>query len=181
MTFLVLKELEKQSLKTLPAFFGKFYFHRYWRLTPPYMFVMMTYVPLFKYLGDGPMWPWGGVERDECEDTWWTNMLYINNVYEDKRLCMGWSWYLANDMQFFWVSPFIFLPLHWFGAKGLFMPFIVLLTQMSVTGRLSVDNNWGPNTVTGGKEYFRMYYIKPYHRIGPYVVGMVFGWILYKV
>lgn len=50
------------------------------RLTPPYMLVMMVYVPLFKYWGSGPMWPVNGIERNYCEDSWWTNLLYINNL-----------------------------------------------------------------------------------------------------
>ena len=185
LTFIVFKELEKQSLKTLPAFLGKFYFHRYWRVTPPYMLFLMTYVPLFKYLGDGPKWPYDGWDKDECEDTWWTNMLYINTIYKDREeeRCMRWTWYLSNDMQFYWVSPIIFLPMHWFGWKGLLMPFIVQLTQMVVTGSLSAANNWGPDLLSAdeNKDYTRMYYIKPWNRIGPYIVGMVFGWLLYKV
>lgn len=53
------------------------------RLTPPYMLLLMLYVPTVKYWADGPFWPQNGFEINECRDTWWRNMLYINNVYLD--------------------------------------------------------------------------------------------------
>ena len=32
--------------------------------------------------------------------------------------CMGVTWYMANDMQFYWVSPFIIYPI-WLATKYL--------------------------------------------------------------
>ena len=55
------------------------------RLTPPYMLFLMLYVPVNKYLNDGPFWPNEGTEYKECEDTWWTNLLYINNIVKSNR------------------------------------------------------------------------------------------------
>ena len=55
------------------------------RLTPPYMLFLMLYVPINKYLNDGPFWPNAGMEYKECEDTWWTNLLYINNLVKSNR------------------------------------------------------------------------------------------------
>ncbi|KAJ8316917.1 hypothetical protein KUTeg_004821 [Tegillarca granosa] len=80
MSFLVLKEMKKNNGK-LNWFM--YYFHRFWRLTPPNMLVMMVYVPLFPYFGTGPMWPQNGVEPDFCKDSWWTNLLYINNFLSE--------------------------------------------------------------------------------------------------
>ena len=48
------------------------------------MLFMLMYVPLFKHWSDGPMWPQGGLENKECEETWWTNLLYINNIVKSK-------------------------------------------------------------------------------------------------
>ncbi|KAJ8321301.1 hypothetical protein KUTeg_001159 [Tegillarca granosa] len=53
------------------------------RLTPPYMLVLMVYVPLFPYMSNGPVWPQNGVEKDFCAQSWWTNLLYINNFLYD--------------------------------------------------------------------------------------------------
>lgn len=175
------------------------------------MLLMFVYVPLFPYISDGPFWPQKGLEQGQCNKTWWYNMLYINNFFNEvsfnvdilseknaqfflfysyficlhilswhhdlqtvmyklarfnTRLfalycilhwltivicmngfitvylssyinvhvymkwqsvciktfqikylfsiqeCMAWTWYLANDMQFFILSPFIIIPLY---------------------------------------------------------------------
>jgi hypothetical protein len=35
---------------------------------------------LTKYFGDGPFYPKDGFEINYCKDTWWQNLLYINNL-----------------------------------------------------------------------------------------------------
>ena len=49
------------------------------RLTPMYMLVLGTYVTLFAYWGDGPQWPYEKGLDPNCNQYWWTNLLYINN------------------------------------------------------------------------------------------------------
>ena len=179
MTFLVMKELDRTNVRW-PSFLGKFYFHRYWRLTPPYMFFMMAYVPLFKYLGDGPFWKYtGGEGRSECEDNWYYNLLYINNFVDERNpgFCMAWSWYLANDMQFFWFSPIIFIPLYYLKNVGMLWPSILLLSNLIFVGVQSKTNGFSPG---GGSGWHEEYYTKPYCRIGAYIVGMMTGYVLYK-
>jgi hypothetical protein len=112
---------------------GKFAYgavlHRWCRLTPMYFFVLMVYIYLFPAMGDGPNW------REQvdgylpfCKRFWWTNILYVNNLYPcqwwhhdsswqwdswgngpnpscadgDAQLgCYVHTWYLSNDMQMF--------------------------------------------------------------------------------
>ena len=49
------------------------------RLTPALMLSLLVEVAFFKYFGDGPQWPYAGIEYDECKKSWWWNLLYINN------------------------------------------------------------------------------------------------------
>ncbi|KAK2548052.1 Nose resistant to fluoxetine protein 6 [Acropora cervicornis] len=85
---------------------------KYWwtnlLLTPSYMFTILFYSNLYAFLGEGPMW-FRNQNSTLCEKYWWTNLLYINNFYptslDDE--CLDWSWYLANDMQFYIISPLI--------------------------------------------------------------------------
>ncbi|CAC5425124.1 unnamed protein product [Mytilus coruscus] len=116
-------------------------------LTPPYMLVMMVYIALFPYLGSGPIWKKNGLENNYCKDTWWYNLLYIQNFRPITDQCFAWAWYLANDMQFYVISPILLLPLYFKNAM----------------------------------DYFNNYYIKPYTRMGPYLVGIYTGYILYKI
>ena len=50
------------------------------------MLFLMVYAPTFKYWADGPFWPQQGVEDNECEGTWWTNLLYVNNFVKTDKM-----------------------------------------------------------------------------------------------
>lgn len=57
------------------------------RLTPMYMIILMIYTCLTTYLGDGPMWPKQIESAQNCRESWWTNLLYVNNlVLVDKQV-----------------------------------------------------------------------------------------------
>ncbi|XP_069112030.1 nose resistant to fluoxetine protein 6-like isoform X2 [Argopecten irradians] len=162
-----------------------FYFHRFWRLTPPYMLMMMLDIVMFRYLGDGPNWSPEGLETNFCKDTWWTNLLYVNNFVKTDKPCFGWAWYLANDMQFYWISPVILVPLYFSKKIGSFIAFLFLLGTTITSGVVSkhfelpsTQYSTVPNPHAG--DYFDNYYIKPYCRMGPYIVGMMTGYILYR-
>nr|KAG5703831.1 hypothetical protein BaRGS_031465 [Batillaria attramentaria] len=151
-TFFVLSGLlvSYLSLKEMARSRGRlnwflFYFHRFWRLTPVYMMVLFLYVSVQPHLGRGPAWLAEFNDRDNCKTTWWTNLLYLNNFVKVDKLCMGHTWYLADDMQFYVISPLIFVPFY--------------LSQ---------------------RDYMADFYIKPYTRMAPYIVGMVAGYILYR-
>ncbi|XP_070194277.1 nose resistant to fluoxetine protein 6-like [Littorina saxatilis] len=181
-TYLILKEMDRRDGKVQ---WFLFYFHRFWRLTPPYAFVMMLYIPLFPYLASGPNWPQEGTELNYCRDTWWTNLLYVNNFVKVKEMCMAWSWYLSNDMQFYVISPLIFVPLFFWRRVGVVLACLWLLAAMVTAGVISKVNNFPPSigmsatNIAASPDYFLDFYIKPYCRVGPYVVGMLAGYALY--
>ncbi|KAL5012135.1 hypothetical protein ScPMuIL_010686 [Solemya velum] len=181
MSYLILKEMKKNSGKIN---WPMFYFHRFWRLTPPYMLVMMAYVPLFKHFSDGPLWPQDGIDI-HCKDNWWTNLLYINNIVHDDKMCIAWSWYLANDMQFYIVSPLMFVPLYYSGLLGGISCTLFMLANMISVGVISNVNHLPPTFVGGAQDtnnadFSSLYYFKPWCRIGPYVIGVLAGYLLYR-
>ena len=55
------------------------------------------------YTCSGPQCP--VVNPSQCVSYWWRNLLNINNLFPEKEMCAAWSWYLANDFQFFCLSP----------------------------------------------------------------------------
>jgi hypothetical protein len=99
--------------------------HRYTRLTPMYFFILMVYIYIFPILGNGPTWNETNGDNTFCKDFWWTNILYISNLYPcqlwnhhssnpkndwgndqcasgDGELgCYIQTWYLSNDFQMF--------------------------------------------------------------------------------
>ena len=52
------------------------------RLTPLMAYWIIFLLGIYKFLGAGPRWN-DVVEyaNDDCEAYWWTNLLYINNLY----------------------------------------------------------------------------------------------------
>lgn len=70
------------------------------RLTPMYMIILMIYTCLTTYIGDGPMWPKQIESAENCRESWWTNLLYVNNlVLVDKQVNTE-SWITNFKMTF---------------------------------------------------------------------------------
>ncbi|XP_056006926.1 nose resistant to fluoxetine protein 6-like [Ostrea edulis] len=182
LSYLKLKEMKKG--KGINWFM--FYFQRFWRLTPVYMMVMMISACLGRYLGDGPRWPKAGFEKDFCRNNWWRNLLYINNLFHNDDQCLKASWYLANDMQFYAISPLMLVPLHHYYPLGVGICVVSLLGSAVAPGVISYVLDLPPTPVGGGgsqqgmADYLTYYYIKPYCRMGPYIVGILVGSLLYK-
>ena len=84
------------------------YLHRYLRLTPALGILMCFSMILPLYMTSGPWAATKETLEGTCDKYWWYNILYINNFNVDTIPCVGHVWYLANDMQFFLLSP-IFL------------------------------------------------------------------------
>ena len=67
-----------------------------------------------------------------CREKGWLNFLYINNYVGGDELlaCMGETWYLAVDMQLFFITPLIVIPL--WRSKILGFIWLALLTVGSL-------------------------------------------------
>ena len=74
---------------------------------------------VYRHTDTGPLHMAEGVS-ESCARNPWTNLLYINNFFTgtpfipggetyasrpDDGQCLGQTWYLANDMQFFIIAP----------------------------------------------------------------------------
>ena len=173
-----------------------YYIHRYLRLTPVYAFILFFTWFMSMHLANGPHYKaeWeGGAAWQLCDKYWWTNLLYINNLHPWKfgEECIGWTWYLANDMQFFVISPLIIIPMYFLLPVGLAIAAALLLVSFITTAVLSGVYDFQANTFA----YFAYSYVaphnittssqdllygKPWHRIQPYLVGLVLGYLLYK-
>ena len=190
--YLAFKELnEKGSLNW-------FYFivHRYWRLTPLYAFVIFYFAYVMKYTISEPFnffmeVPKGfGDSAAQCKKYWWTNLLYINNFYPDygslAKSCLGWGWYLANDMQFYVIlGPAIVILIKLNKKAGIAVAVMLILACIGTRVGLVIyygvndilqavpnkhqDDNLAKNGVM---------YQRPYTRSSVYIVGMLTGYLL---
>ena len=138
-TYLTLRQMRRQRGKfKFPAI--PYYVHRILRITPVYAFVLFSYWLLTVHFADGPLWQQtigpGSNFYQSCERYWWTNLLYINNIVPRNHIniCMPWTWYLANDMQFFIIAPVIIIPLYFCYPIGLTLIGVMLVINLATIG-----------------------------------------------
>lgn len=185
-SYLTLREMERRKgIFRFPIL--TYYIHRYLRLTMVYAFLLFFWWFLTVHLGNGTGWVNGLGENStgfkNCEKYWWTNLLYINNFYPWKLgdECMGWTWYLANDMQFYILAPLVIVPLYYFFPVGLAISAQMLIGTVVTTGVIAGTKKFSANVLLeSNSEESNDIYIKPYSRAAPYIVGLVLGFILFK-
>ena len=60
------------------------------RLTPPYMLVMLVATVLWPYFSSGALFMDPKLDTHPqmkwCRENWWVNMLYVNNYVKNKEL-----------------------------------------------------------------------------------------------
>lgn len=83
--------------------------YRVVRLTPAYAFVIGLNEVALRYTHDRTVFEPAIFDHITCEKFWWRNLLYINNLYPQTEMCMVWSWYMANDTQFYVVGIILLL------------------------------------------------------------------------
>lgn len=111
---------------------------------------------LVVYVGSGPTWQNVHFFAQGCREQWWTHLLYVNNYFKplaevseifvilvldsEKLLfslqCMGETWYMANDMQLFLVSPLLIYPLWKWKRAGVI--WLAVVTAASLTANVIV-------------------------------------------
>ena len=160
---------------------GLYYFHRIWRLTPSYAFVLFIYVALSPYMGSGPMWNTyqatlgftNTTPSNACSKYWWTNLLYINNLYpadfEDQ--CFKWGWYLAIDTQLYAISPIFLFAYHKSRRIGWALVVFAAFLGTAIRCILIEVNHLTLSGAAAAHELNELYG-KPWSRMAPYMIGM---------
>ncbi|XP_022094565.1 nose resistant to fluoxetine protein 6-like [Acanthaster planci] len=181
LTFARFREL--RTIKT----WALFYFHRYWRLTPLFAFTILIWMYIPQYFGYGPAWQ-SSAFREFCPQYWWSSLLYISNFWPKAfgEECIAWTWYLANDMQFFAISPLLMAPLFYFPLFGWLALIATLLASFISTGL--IIGLYDLQVSLAGLEsgppdanFSSLVYGKPYCRIAPYLVGIGLGYIMHRI
>ena len=185
--FHTLKEMDKIKDKPIGhwfMFWFAFYVHRYIRLSAVYAIIIALNATFLETLATGPNSHLLLHQADQCKEGWYYNLLYINNFISDIRglentrtyNCMGWTWYLADDMQFFIVTPFL-LYILWKKPYVGVVVMNLLLVAFTIT----------PFAITWSdrEEFFHGkqddFYVKPWDRFQPYLIGLMLGFGLHHM
>ncbi|XP_071854199.1 O-acyltransferase like protein-like [Apostichopus japonicus] len=190
-TYLTLKQLDKSDGKMN---WVMFYVHRYIRLTPVYMVCLGIWTSIVIQIGEGSRkYETFAGGRAICQQYWWANLLYINNLVPypgNVSQCMGWTWYLANDMQFFIFTPIfiiLFYKKHW-RRYGVIALVSVTVASIIITSSVSVywgftaryyDVKYNNRSEAFPRDADRIY-AKPWCRVQAYTVGIFVGFIIFK-
>ncbi|OMJ83540.1 hypothetical protein SteCoe_15506 [Stentor coeruleus] len=161
----------------------KLVIHRFIRICPVYYGIYLFFLALFPYFGSGPAWQ---VMKNKseyvCMNYWWSVFLFTNNLIpKDRYGCMGWTWFLSCDMQFYICSCIILLLYCKNRILGYSILCILLIVNIIITVVLSAENNYNPGVRYGFLDSYQFVhsFIRPYFRMNAYIIGLMLG-IVYR-
>ncbi|CAH0388911.1 unnamed protein product [Bemisia tabaci] len=184
MVYIIMDRLSSQSIS-----FWKIVFFRYIRLTPVYAAVIFFAATWWYKLGSGPMWEsLVGLDRANCRAHWWVNLLYLNNYIHPNDSCGFHTWFMPCEFHFSTaIIPVIFL-LKRRPKRGIVLLLVALCASIVIPFCITYIGNKPPNLQFNFKfslnpaedEYYQSLYTKSHTRAGPYIVGALLGYVLYK-
>ncbi|XP_018314239.1 nose resistant to fluoxetine protein 6-like, partial [Mycetomoellerius zeteki] len=152
---------------------------RYIRLTPAY--VMMIGIVQLNSVWYDKTSQFYVQERphETCSKYWWRNVLYIHNLFGHNTMCLSWSWYLSNDMQFFIIGQALLILSTVYFYVTVVVLGIILIGSIILSGYVSYIYEFVP-TLDEQNRLADVLYFPPWIRIGPYIIGMITGYIIVR-
>ncbi|VVC86998.1 unnamed protein product [Leptidea sinapis] len=153
--------------------------YRFARLTTPYLFMLGVVEVTMKWFAHNSIFEPPAMDHETCPKYWWRNLLYINTLFPVDQMCMLWSWYLSDDTQFYAVSAILLILATSHFKLSVILTGVFFVSSLFTTGYVSWSSEHIPNSEDPFTQFDKIY-DKPWTRLGPYLVGMVTGWILFK-
>jgi peptidoglycan/LPS O-acetylase OafA/YrhL len=175
------------SPKSFSFLYLKFVFLRYVRLLPLEMFCIAFVVNVLPQLGTGILWNlerpdgsycFSGAGGAGCEQYWWTNILFIQNMDAYLGKCFAHTWYLAADMQIYLTAPFFSLAYAVNRKLGWSVLSIALAVGIVLPPAMMAYYDFVPDMMLGNAQGFAKHvYMKPWCRLAPFVIGIAVAWL----
>uniref|UniRef100_A0AC34Q6M4 Acyltransferase 3 domain-containing protein n=1 Tax=Panagrolaimus sp. JU765 TaxID=591449 RepID=A0AC34Q6M4_9BILA len=126
--------------------------------------------------------------EDPCNQYFWKNVLYFNNVPKFDSGCFGHSWYLAADMQMYAMSPIILIAFAMSPVAGILIS--IFLFMLSTAGNIITVaiNHYPPSLpilyvdkdAINLDSYYQLIYYAMWIRCQVYIMGLCLGWFMQK-
>lgn len=190
--YLLFKQNLSRPLLTSPVKWLALVIFRYIRLMPMYLMVVWYNKTLAKYINSGPFWDYGTsalAPKRRCADEsiLWTLLLGANfkSTFDH---CFPGGWYLANDFQFFLITPFCLILIYKYpkmGTRLLILTAVVsLFANFAAFLALDLDDfrpifNFKPHALKIYMTNLHHTYTRPYYRVGVYLFGLIVGHRIY--
>ncbi|CAH1957151.1 unnamed protein product [Acanthoscelides obtectus] len=158
-----------------------FYLHRFIRLTPSLLALIIFSVTLMDRMAYGPFWTLAVYKiKNTCIKNWWSTMLYIQNYVNPTNMCLSHTWYIAVDMQFCIITPPLLIMLR--RKPKLTLSFVALMGVLSCTAFfiLTWFYDIGPSAVGFTDVVLKYVYVTPHTRASTWMIGFLFGYVLHN-
>ncbi|XP_071321603.1 O-acyltransferase like protein isoform X2 [Trachinotus anak] len=171
----LLSSISKNEDKLSACLVANYFFKRIKRIQPLHLFIMCLITGLISVVQWGPYWsPPRGMD---CKTYWWANVLLISNLLSVPQICTPWTWYLSLDMQCYATTPLL---LYFYRLNTSVFAVVAggLLLMTTVSGAVLTALMQLPvfqPTTNTPSNYWVHYYMKPYTRYGPFLIGILTG------
>lgn len=128
----------------------------------------------------GPFWGKVLDSNIACQKYWWRDILYIQNLFPVNQMCMGHTWYLANDFQFYLVCPIFVYAFLWKPWAGYTLVSLAAAASTAWNAVIAAQKGYSASPLFD-MNYFSDIYIKPWTRIQPYLVGVCLAFLLHDL
>lgn len=191
-SYLLFKTNQIENIMKRPIGWLGLIMYRYFRILPLYLIVVLYLKNVAKFTGSGPLWDYGTSsisQRRICEreSILWT-LLFGANFKSPFKHCIPSAWYLADDFQFFLVTP-IFLSVLYknkkLGTRLLILSIVIgYLAGIASIYMTDFDNllpiaKFMPHGLKTYVTFFNQSYVQPQYRIPAYLIGLLAGFILH--
>ncbi|XP_038214626.1 O-acyltransferase like protein-like [Zerene cesonia] len=163
----------------------KFYLNRLLRMFPLLALTILFEATLFNHISDGPFWQSVVNNAEICRTYWWSTLLYVQNYLNAENVCVGITWYLAIDVQLHILSPLVLFwvlsgkrKIAWGGLTFALLGSIAAATIYNFIKKFP-SSMMTPNRGNEFMYYMIYYYMNTLTRAPPFIVGMVFGYLLH--
>ncbi|MEQ2277215.1 hypothetical protein XENORESO_021857 [Xenotaenia resolanae] len=173
----LLSSIDKAEDNLSLGLVANYLFKRIKRIQPLHLFTMCFTISLISLVQGGPYWFPFVETLIDCKAYWWANLLLISNLLPVHEICIPWTWYLSLDYQCYATTPLLVyiyrLKKSVFAVVVGGLLVITTVTSAAITACLHLPV-FHPSTVTSDN-YVLYYYVKPYTRYGPFLIGILTG------
>lgn len=166
---------------------------RYIRIMPIYLLVIAYAKLMAKYTNNGPYWDYATSDksmRRRCEqESWLATLMFMANFKHPFDHCIPSAWYLANDFQFFLITPILLCLLDWrprlgrlalkLGTLASFISGFASIYLTSPETDLSPIAKFQPHGFKVYLTHLTNNYTYPQNRVSSYLIGLLLGHELY--
>ncbi|XP_047504301.1 nose resistant to fluoxetine protein 6-like [Pieris napi] len=161
-----------------------FYSYRILRTLPILGTAVLLQASIFHWITDGPDWDRMAYCVEACRTRWWATLLHIQNYIRPAGVCLLQSWYLTVDTQLYFVSPFVIIFLLISSTAAWCALTITFIASLAALAYYAAYYEY-PSVLNGlwqtqnFADYYINFYMNTPTRASPFVVGMMFGYILW--